>query len=384
MTEPRPRLLFSVTVESSALRFLEGQLRYLSLRGWETHLICSPGTSLEAFSQRERTLLHPVQMARDPSLLSDAKAWLSTIKVVHRVAPQAMVCGTPKAALLGLLTGKLLRVPHRVHLVHGLRYEGASGVRRRLLVWIERITANCATELVAVSPSVRSGLLAEGIGAGKVIYVLGSGSPNGVDTDHFTPATAPQRAASRDSLGVKSHGAVALFVGRLTRDKGLRSLLALADALDEDSTLLIVGEPDPQDTADQVHIDKLTRHPRVILLPHTDNIRPIYQASDLLVLPTRREGLPTVVIEAAACAIPTVAYGVTGVVDSIESNNTGVLIAAHNTSMFVDETIALLADTSRRRHLGRNARELVLNKFSRPVVWDQWSMHLQRFTGVRS
>ncbi|WP_010147499.1 glycosyltransferase family 4 protein [Serinicoccus profundi] len=380
-----PRLMYAVTAPISALIFLEGQLRAAREAGFDVHVLCGsdPSGRLSRRCAEEGATLHEVEVTRTPSLRSDARAFLQVAAALRRVRPQIMVAGTPKMSLLALACGSVLRVPHRIYLCHGLRFEGASGLRRTGLTRLELLLSCLAHHVVAVSPSVAQGLRTAGAPDGRVT-VLGSGSPNGVDLEHFQPPSSADRASARDELGLRPEGRVLAFVGRLTGDKGLSTLVALATALgnsDEPETgrgwLLVVGEPEPHSARDQADMAALLANPRVVFAGHQDDMRVPYKAADVLVLPTRREGLPTVVIEAAAMQIPTVAYRATGTVDAVMDGETGLLVTQGDVPAFVAAAHLLVSNERLRDQLGIQARERVERDFSRPLVWRQWTEYLR-------
>lgn len=371
-------VLFVVTSHITATTFLAGQLAHLRESGWTIHVISAPGPGLSEFCAREGASLHTIPIQRQPSPIDDFRALARLIRTVRLIRPDVMIAGTPKAGLLAGMAGRIAGVPRRIYLVHGLRFEGAEGFGRFALIAFERVSARSATEVVAVSQSVRDGLVAAGIPGSRVVEVLGAGSPNGVDTEHFRPSTGAERREARAELGIPSNGRVALFVGRVTRDKGLADLAALADSLADDEVLLVVGDPEPLDAMDRHLIATLEGHHRVILRAHTNDVTTHYRAADILVLPTRREGLPTVVLEAGACGLPTVSYAVTGVVDAVDPGITGVLAPWGSTSTFLREATSLLRNEYRSLRIGAQARRHIEVSFNRHTVWGLWENHLNR------
>ncbi|ANS79812.1 Lipid carrier : UDP-N-acetylgalactosaminyltransferase [Serinicoccus hydrothermalis] len=101
-------------------------------------------------------------------------------------------------------------------------------------------------------------------------------------------------------------------------------------------------------------------------------MRPLYAVSDMLILPTRREGLATVIIEAAAAGVPTIAMDATGTRDVVENDVTGLLVTQGDVDEFVAAIGTLSGDSARRHRLGRSAQRDVLRRFSQPMVRDLW------------
>lgn len=370
------RILFSVTTPITAIKFLQGQLTYLREQGWEPHLLSSPSPDLAAFCQEEETQLHPVAMTRAPNPLADLRSLFKSLKVIHALQPSMIIAGTPKAALITLAAARIANVRRRIYLVHGLRFEGSHGARRSALIAFEKVTSWCSTEIVCVSQSVKAALVAERIAATNDVHVLGFGSPNGVDTTKFSQTDQSKRQTARDSLNLPHNAQVALFVGRLTRDKGIADLRYIADSFSAGQLLVVVGDPEVLDNCDAHHLTALRNNPNTRVFSHTDNIERFYAAADVLILPTRREGLPTVVLEASACGLPTVAYHVTGVLDVIKNGITGITVPAQDREALVASTQKLLSNGPLRKALGARAQTDITNRFSQETVWENWSNFL--------
>lgn len=373
----RDRVLFGVTAANTALTFLSGQLSHLRSAGWDSHLLSpdTPGQDVAQMAQREGATLHVVEIARRPSTTQDVRSLISVARTVWRVRPRVVVAGTPKMSLLLLVASWVLRVPHRVYLCHGLRFEGFdAGWRRRALTAMERLLVRLSTRAVAVSASVRTALLQIGVADGKVV-VLGPGSPNGVDLERFKKPTAEDCTNTRLSYELSPASPVAAFVGRLTHDKGIATLLRCARDMPE-VQFLVAGSEEPADPADREIITQLRRQPNVRLLGRVSDIERVYRATDLLLLPTRREGMPTVVLEAAATGRPTVAYAATGTVDAVIDGRTGVLIEQGDDSAFSETVGSLLYDAQRRNQLATAAENWATTVFAPTRIWDEWATFL--------
>lgn len=151
----RPRLVYCVTAPSVAVYFLRGQLAHMVAAGWDVTLGCSPGPGLDVVRQREGVDVVEIPTPREISPLADLRSIARWVSLLRRVRPDVINMSTPKGGLIGALAARLVRVPKRVYVVRGLRFESEVGLRRRVLLLAERLTIACATDVVAVSPSVR-------------------------------------------------------------------------------------------------------------------------------------------------------------------------------------------------------------------------------------
>lgn len=369
MPETR-RVLIGVTSDLS-LSLMRGLPQYLASRGWDVHVVSSPGPGLDALRGEQGLTVHALRMAREPSPLADARALLSWIALLRRVRPDAISVGTPKAGLLGGLAARWTRVPWRIYHLRGLRLETTTGVRRSILAILERTAMASSNMVISVSASLRQRVVDLGLVDGSRIRVLGHGSSNGVELP-ARPPSAEERAAARQRLGLEPQPPVVGFVGRLTPDKGLDVLAAARALLAErgvDHQLLIVGGVDEQ--ADPAILDALRSVGRPpIETGQVPDARSFYAAMDLLCLPTLREGFPNVVLEAAAAGIPAVTTDATGAVDSVVDGATGLIAAVGDPGSLADRLQELLEATAgARRAMGQAARERAGRDFSRDQVW---------------
>jgi len=369
MPETR-RVLIGVTSDLS-LSLMRGLPQYLASRGWDVHVVSSPGPGLDALRGEQGLTVHALRMAREPSPLADARALLSWISLLRRVRPDAISVGTPKAGLLGGLAARWTRVPWRIYHLRGLRLETTTGVRRSILAILERTAMASSNMVISVSASLRQRVVDLGLVDGSRIRVLGHGSSNGVELP-ARPPSAEERAAARQRLGLEPQPPVVGFVGRLTPDKGLDVLAAARALLAErgvDHQLLIVGGVDEQ--ADPAILDALRSVGRPpIETGQVPDARSFYAAMDLLCLPTLREGFPNVVLEAAAAGIPAVTTDATGAVDSVVDGATGLIAAVGDPGSLADRLQELLEATAgARRAMGQTARERAGRDFSRDQVW---------------
>jgi glycosyltransferase involved in cell wall biosynthesis/nucleoside-diphosphate-sugar epimerase len=352
----------TTTISRSVDSFYGQIIDDLRERGYRVVVVTSSGPELPRLRTRADEV-RIVEMARDVSLVKDLRALMGWIRVLVGVRPDLILGGTPKAGLLSMMAAWILRVPRRAYLLQGLRLESVRGPKRMVLAAMERVSSWCSQGVIAVSPSLAREYTRAGLNAGRAVHVPHHGSSHGVDSVHFAPQ--PRNDDLLRELGLDPALPVVIFIGRLTADKGpaalTEALRRLADQ-GEHVQLLVVGAQDEPDS--QAHLERLVAaSKRVRVLNHLDDVRPYLAASDLLILPTLREGLPNVVLEAAAMGIPSVTTTATGAVDAVVDGVTGLLVPPENGEELARAVRRLLDDADLRSHLGASARERVVRDF---------------------
>ncbi len=357
----KPRLLMAATSPLTVRVLMRGQLKYMSEHGFEVHVLCGEPLTMEDLSGEGVSRIWTLPLKRTPSPFQDLIALFRIVSILRQIKPDIVNAGTPKAALLVLLAARFTRVPVRIYTLRGLRLETTTGLQRILFKAIERVTASCAHRIIAVSRSLANLYVEEGLSpAGKVI-VLGGGSSNGVDTSRFIPMdrNSPRLSELREQLGIAHDANVLGFVGRLTKDKGIPDLLQVFEQVRlqfPSTVLLLVGSEESGDPLSAKDSNNIRDHEGIIAIGHSDDLVPYYNLMDILVLPTKREGFPNVVLEAASCGVPTVAYRVTGCVDTIEDGVTGMLASKEDPNHLLSETLTYLTTKYLKDKHGISAR----------------------------
>lgn len=371
----RPGLVV-VLNSAIAVGFLEGQLEYFQKRGFDVTLLSPERRDGEwTVPEPEGVATVEVPMERKMAPLRDLASLWRLWRAMRALRPVVSNVGTPKAGLLGGIAAWLNRVPCRFYTLHGLRFETASGLKRRILIYAERLACRFAHRVVCVSHSVREKAIAFGLTNRERTLVLGSGSCNGVDASRFAPnPKLIQRAAAlRRQLGIPERAPVILFVGRLTRDKGIPELMEAFLQLDKqfpEVRLLLAGCFEKEDPLPADIRRRLARHPHIIFAGPVQDTPSFYAAADIVVLPSHREGLPTVVLEAQAAGRPVVGAQATGIVDVVTDGETGLLFPVGDVAALTRALARLVTDKDLAGKLERAGQEQVNREFQQVRIWD--------------
>ena len=314
-----------------------------------------------------------IDITRKIAPSQDLRALLQLLRCFREIRPLTVHSMTPKAGLLSMLAGWLAQVPWRFHTFTGQVWMTKTGVARSLLKGIDHLIALLASRVFADSASQCRFLEDERVVRRGGVTVLGNGSVAGVDLARFRSDSAT-RVALRAETGVSDAVPVFLFVGRLVRDKGgfdLVEAFAAASAKHPKWELWVVG-PDEDGLLAALQERGAHLKARIRWFGSTSNPERYMASADVFVLPSYREGFGSVVIEAAACGIPCIAYRIDGVIDAMVDRQTGVFVEKGNICDLADAMIWLGSDDSARKALGEVARARVLREFSSAAVSAAW------------
>lgn len=350
---------------------LKEQLAAAVKAGIDVTLVSSPGPELDELARSIGARSRPVAIARKPAPAQDVKALIALASLFRRERFDIVHSSTPKAGLLTALAGAFARVPVRMHTYTGQPWSVLRGPKRWAAKTADVAIAKLSTRCYADSFSQKDFLAREGVIDGD-LRVIGEGSISGVDLMRFAPADHQRRLRSRQNLGIAAEASVVVFVGRVTKDKGVRELAAAFSRLRPrygSLHLVLVGPLEPElDPLPEETIQQLRTDPRIHLVGYSSVPEDYLAAADIFCLPSYREGFGSVVIEAGAMGLPTVAARVTGLVDAVVDDETGILVPPRDVDALARAIARLLDSPEIRARFGRLARERARTRFDAALV----------------
>jgi glycosyltransferase involved in cell wall biosynthesis len=284
--------------------------------------------------------------------------------IVHHVALKPVLFG---AAALRLAFPRRAARPVCIAAVNGLGsgFTATGGTRPigAVLRWALR-HATRGARIIVQNPEDGEALAALGIDPARFALIRGSG----VDTAHFAPL--PEPPADPSGGGTVT---VAL-VGRMLRSKGVPDAVAAVRRLRAAGMaveLILAGptDPDNPDSLDDRALASLAAEPGVVWLGRVEDVREVWAAAAIAVLPsTYGEGLPKALLEAASCGRAIVASDMPGCREIVRAGGpgaeTGLLVPPGDVAALAEAIAALVRDPERRRAMGGAGRRLVERDFA--------------------
>ena len=359
------RLLYVATEDWYFLSHRLPMARAARDAGFDVH-VATRVVDGRAAIEAEGFTLHPVPFARGRVSPFGTLATIRALRRVHRmIAPAIAHHVSLQAAVLGSIAawGRPVRC---INALTGLGYTFTSRNAKALLLRpvlsaLLRLLLNRPNQTVLVqNPDDRAGMLSLGIGADHIVTIPGSG----VDVDNLQPTPEP--------LGPPT----VAFVGRLLADKGIHTLIRAHRLLRQRGSnveLLIAGTPDPANPASVSEQDAAdwNAEPGITWLGHVGDIASVWARAHIAVLPSRREGLPKSLLEAAACGRPLVAADVPGCREVVRHGETGLLVPYDDATDLADAIEKLATSTELRAQYGAAARRLTVEQFSAAAIGRQ-------------
>jgi len=375
------KVLHVVSISMSLPCFIGEQFTYFNEKGVSFYVACQKSPHLDEYSKLMGFKKKEVNILREINLKEDYRAIRDIMRYIKEEGIDVVIAHTPKGGLIGMIAAFLAGVKRRTYFRHGLVFETATGLKRFLLKMVERFSGLLATQVVCVSPSVLKISEKEKLSKPAKNTLLKFGTCNGIDTQvKFNPERLHKNTLAdlKKHLGIANGDKVIGFVGRLSNDKGISELLSaweIVKATHNNVKLLIAGPFDERDILSDGVRGTLINDPDIICTGMITDTTKYYGIMDIFILPSYREGFPTVVLEASSMGLPIITTKATGCRDSIIENKTGIFID------FEPENIAkaiafYLNDAELAEIHGRNGRKFVQERFEQHLIWQEIEKHI--------
>ena len=320
---------------------VEALAEHQSQQNWDVAVACTPGSDLSRDLQDLNIPVMAWEASRSPGL-SLGREIYTLARVIRRVQPDVIHLHSSKAGLVGRLVVHGTRPT--VFQPHAWSYFAVAGVTQRLAILWERFALRWTTLLVAVSEAELESGFAAGIRPRRWMVVA-----NGVDVARFGKS---DRLTARGALELPSTPLV-VCLGRLCQQKGQDLLLPAWPAIVEavsDARLVFVGDGPARSQLQSSSV------PGVEFVGHSTTPEMWYAAADVVIVPSRWEGMPLVPLEAMASARSVVAFDVDGVAEAVD--DAGAVVPAGDVQALITATIDRLRDpeTAAREGLAGQAR----------------------------
>jgi glycosyltransferase involved in cell wall biosynthesis len=326
--------------------------------GYEVHVACGI-TDKKILLESHGLIVHSLILSRSSVwIFSEFKILKQLFAIIKLVQPDITHSITIKPVLYGNIVSRLLRVPVRIASITGLGYVFiASGVRSKLfrvvIALLYRLALSGAKIVIFQNNSDRDVLKKfSAIKPEQELFIRGSG----VDLSLY-PVLPEQEGRP-----------VVMLAARLLIDKGVNEFVGAAEIIKaqaDNVRMVLVGDID-RENPKSISMQKINSWVDANIIEYwgySTDIAITISKSNIIVLPSYREGLPKILIEAAACGRAVVTTDVPGCREAIEPNETGLLVDVRSASSLAKGILSLIDDRDLRYKFARNARKLAERAF---------------------
>ena len=374
------KLIRITTVPISFKVLLKGQLRFMASNGFDVKGVSSEGEELREVHENEGIVMEAINMSRKITPFQDLKSLWEMWNFLRKEKPQIVHTHTPKAGIIGMLAARLAGVPHRLHTVAGLPLMEATGIKRKILNFVEKLTYSSATRVYPNSKGLYDFILQNNFTQSNKLKIIANGSSNGINTTFFSPeqVSETEKAALREKLNIQPDDFVFVFVGRIVSDKGINELIKAFSELQTAENnqltgiklLLVGGLESDLDPLNPETLAEINQNRDIISVGFQQDVRPFFAISDALAFPSYREGFPNVVMQAGAMGLPSIVSDINGCNEIIVEGENGLIIPPKNVEKLKEKMLTLAGDKNLYIKLKENSRRMIENRYEQSVVWN--------------
>ena len=321
------------------------------------------GTLFKKLHQENVRTISLPDVQRNINIVQEIKSFFEVIKILQTENPDVLHLNSPKAGGLGALTGRIAGVKKIVYTAHGWAfYEDRPAYQRSLIQFFSYITVLLSDTTIAVSKRDQHAFDGWLCAKNKIIHI-----PNGVTSD--TSLSKTDARTTLHSYDIPTDGFMVGTIAELTKNKGLAYLVDAAQKI-PNATFVVIGEGEDREKLESL-ISKYGLQDRFFLLGFIENAPRLLSAFDVFVLPSIKEGLPYVLLEAGLAGVPVVATQVGGVPEVINHKELGMLVSRKNSEGIVDAIVFLQQNQEKKVMMGNNLKEKVTREYSQKNTIDQ-------------
>lgn len=366
----REGVVYIVTDPSSANIFGIHQILDLRACNFTVHVICGQGVLKKKINDNVITINIIPELVREISVKKDLISFFKIYLLLNRLKPLVVIYATPKASLLGSVAGYFSKVPVRLYQIWGIRWANLSSLKKYFLKQLDFLAINLSTNVTSVSSSI---IVEYNQYVNKHFEVLGKGSTIGVSKDNFW--------FDKDYLKPKSPKMLG-YIGRISADKGISHLLDVFLILVKefpDVILQIIGSEDISDEIDSSHKQLLATHPNIQCIGQLeqDKIINYLKNWEFQLFLSEREGLGNVILESAACGVPSICWDIVGVRDAQPPAMADLLVPLGQIGLVAEKARYLLKNPISLREKITMSR-WVMDNFNQDLVSSNFQEYIKK------
>ena len=358
-----------ICTAASMYKLLVDKLTILKGYGYDIDLISSDEGYNEELMKHYDFDIKFIHINREINLIDDIKSIYNLVKLLNKEKYDIVHTHNAKAGIVGRIAGKIAKIPVVIHTSHGLPfYKGQKKVKFHLYKFIEKIGSFFCDAIG--SQNLEDLDLIRNYITKKRTYYEG----NGVDVERLYKLEKNidknTIQSLKSNLGISDSTKVILVGARFEPIKGheflLQGLYVLKQKYKPDFVCLLAGRGNLQEKI-QSKINELGLNNEVKIIGYKTDLYPYIKLADLIVLTSKKEGIPRILMESMAFSKPVVATDVLGTRELVK-NTTGFLVPFNDQKQLAEKIMLLLNDKGLRKKFGYNAYKLIEKEFTESIV----------------
>lgn len=292
---------------------------------------------------------------RDVSVWSDLVAFWQLWRIFRQEKPDIVHLNSSKIGGLGTLAARLAGVKKIVFTIHGWAFDEDRPWWQKIVIkFLSWLTLLWSTDTIAISDTTRKQTINwPAKVAGKITLIY-----NGIDTAETI------RYKTKSDLGINTDSIIVGTIAELTKNKGLwYAVKAMKELKNRKIILFIIGGGDEQEVLEGL-IAKEDLTEKVILFGHKDKAHALLKVFDIFILPSIKEGVPYVLLEAGLAERPVIASSVGSIPEIIDNGKTGLLVPPRDVEALAQAIDELAGNAPKRTLFGKNLHDTVVANFS--------------------
>jgi glycosyltransferase involved in cell wall biosynthesis len=357
------KVILAANTEWYLYNFRLSLARFLRDEGYEVVMVSPPGRYAASLRSAGFQWIEWNLGRQTLAPWTEFSSFIQLLRIYQREKPDIVHHFTVKPVLYGSLAARLTGVDGIVNAITGLGYvflsqDTRASLIRTIVKRLYRMTLDRPNyAAIFENKTDRGYFIDQGfISPDRAWLIQGVG----VDVGNFLPLPEPESLP------------VVLLAARMLWDKGVGDLVTAARILGPRAQVrfVLVGEPDPGNPAaiEKSEIQSWVNEGILEWWGWQKDMNSVYADSHIVTLPSLGEGIPTVLLEAAACARPIVTTDTPGCRDVVEDGVNGFLVPPNDPEALADALYQLIIDPDLRGRMGKASRQLVLSKFTSDLV----------------
>lgn len=368
------KICFVTTVSLTLKSFVLDLAKTMHNTGdFDIYFVCDYDSDFEKMLP-EYIHYKPISMKRGVSF-DGLNAIREMIKFFKKEKFDLVQYSTPNASCYASIAAKMAGVPCRLYCQWGIAYVGFNGIKRALFKQIEKMVCRFSTKIEPDSFGNLRFSHTEGLYKADKSCVIWNGSASGVSLSKFDISQKTKwRAEIREKYNIPSDATVYIFIGRITKDKGVNELFRASKVIIEkhsDVYLLLVGNVEKSESVDNYLYHWTQSEERVIYCGYSNEVEKYISASDIYLLPSYREGFGSAVVESEAMGVPVIVSDIPGPTDAMVDGKTGLLTPKADSEKLLEKMLFMYENNALREDYGRNGEAFARTSFEQSKLFEK-------------